>query len=435
MIKGLLKSQTKKEGLFVGTNDYLANAKIDLDPTSEYVTQVQMISLTEENLAHLKVLQPLVKEKLDEIVSNFYKNIGKQPALMQIINDHSTVDRLKKTLQKHIFEMFNGVIDQSYIKQRYIIAHVHVRIGLEPKWYLAAFQDLFESVLGIVEEHTKSMSDYKSALLAVSRIFNFEQQIVLEAYEKENDRIRKEAEDYKNNIKQNVAKNAEELAAISEETSSAIQQIADKTQDIEGLTKSGSDNALETELKSKEGISRLRNLEAVMIDSEQKMSKIAADMEKLTASSKKIEEIATMVTSIAEQTNLLSLNAAIEAARAGEHGKGFAVVAGEVRKLAENTKGAVTEVYSLISEIDRASAEMSLTTTEVQSKIKDGAVRTKETTEFFDQILVSMEEVKQQNIKIAREMEDLSKIVVDINQAVEQVAYSSDELNHITNQL
>ncbi|WP_070001195.1 heme NO-binding domain-containing protein [Cellulosilyticum sp. I15G10I2] len=57
-----------------------------------------------------------------------------------------------------------------------------------------------------------------------------------------------------------------------------------------------------------------------------------------------ITSIVGMVSSIAEQTNLLALNASIEAARAGEEGRGFAVVAEAVRKLAEQSKGAVNEI-------------------------------------------------------------------------------------------
>ena len=68
----------------------------------------------------------------------------------------------------------------------------------------------------------------------------------------------------------------------------------------------------------------------------------------LENNSSQIASIVGTIMGIANQTNLLALNASIEAARAGEHGKGFAVVAEEVRKLADDTKIAVSTIDALV---------------------------------------------------------------------------------------
>ena len=92
------------------------------------------------------------------------------------------------------------------------------------------------------------------------------------------------------------------------------------------------------------GHQELNQIEHQMQSIKDSTEKVAGVINELNHTSGRITQIVEMITQIAEQTNLLALNAAIEAARAGEQGRGFAVVAEEVRKLAEDSATAATEI-------------------------------------------------------------------------------------------
>ena len=116
-------------------------------------------------------------------------------------------------------------------------------------------------------------------------------------------------------------------------------------------------------------------------------SHVSEKMSSLARRSEEIGKVVNVIQEISEQTNLLALNAAIEAARAGEHGRGFAVVAGEVRRLAERTKGATEEIAGTIRSIQDETRETLDVMEESHSAVESGMGETAHARQSLEAII------------------------------------------------
>ena len=151
--------------------------------------------------------------------------------------------------------------------------------------------------------------------------------------------------------------------------------------------------------------------------------------------SKQIGNIIDVIKDIADQTNLLALNAAIEAARAGEQGRGFAVVADEVRKLAERTAKATSEISGMINAIQTEVGEAVTSMDEATKKVAAGVRNVALAGESLRGIVKSVTGLQGMIQQIASATEEMSTVSDTISRDIETIANVSNETSSSSGQI
>jgi methyl-accepting chemotaxis protein len=238
------------------------------------------------------------------------------------------------------------------------------------------------------------------------------------------------------------ANRSNQIATAAEEMSQTVIDIAKNASNI-------AQSSSETAAIAKKGE---EVVEKSVIESKTIVETVNASahvMQSLGQKSKQIGEIIDVINDIADQTNLLALNAAIEAARAGEQGRGFAVVADEVRKLAERTAKATSEISSMIGSIQGEVASAVDAMNHTNEKVNVGlqySVEAGEQLKAIVQSVTSLQNLVQQIATATEEMSTTSEAISGDIQAVaggakeilggsDQIAQSSSELARLAGDL
>jgi methyl-accepting chemotaxis protein len=218
------------------------------------------------------------------------------------------------------------------------------------------------------------------------------------------------------------AKSAETQRDQAVQVATAMQEMSSTVTSVSGSCNKAANAAQQAAETARLGGSIVEGTLKKMRVIAESVGATAKKMEELGKSSDQIGRIIAVIDDIADQTNLLALNAAIEAARAGEQGRGFAVVADEVRKLAERTTTATTEIAQMIKNIQNET-KVAVTAMESGTKqVEEGVTSTAKAGDSLRAIIQMSEQVGGMIAEIATAATEQSSTTEQVNGNVDQIS-------------
>jgi methyl-accepting chemotaxis protein len=226
-----------------------------------------------------------------------------------------------------------------------------------------------------------------------------------------------------------IAAGTRDGAAFAEETSANVEEIVKFSQ----MTSQVSTNTLlegkEATKTAEKGALRISEVVSSIGEIAVSSKDVSLIINELDVSSNKIGEIIQIITAISAQTNLLALNAAIEAARAGEFGKGFSVVADEIRKLADESNSAATQIANLVKENQLKTSSAVTSVGEVEKKVSLGVSKASEVGESIESIMKNINDIVKHIEQIDNDSESQVQSIKEMGHAIKGIATTSNKMS------
>ena len=204
-----------------------------------------------------------------------------------------------------------------------------------------------------------------------------------------------------------------EISTTSKELVQTIKEIAEVADKTAGLAGSG-----------QTGLSRMKATMQQVMDAS---AAINARLGVLSEKASNIGAVVTTISKVADQTNLLSLNAAIEAEKAGDYGRGFAVVATEIRRLADQTALATSDIEQIVKEMQSAVTSGVMGMDKFSEEVRKGVEVVQQVSEELSQIIQHVQALTPNFETVSEGMQSQSLGAQQISDALSQLSEASKQ--------
>lgn len=149
----------------------------------ELQTRLAFLSFGEQDGRNLVEIRDMISSCVDEIIGDFYGHLLEFEELRGILSDAKVVERLKGAQRQYLLSLGQLGDDVEYAEARLRIGLTHERVGLKQKWYLGAFNKLFELIVQRLTAHYPGDACRLSSLvLTLNKVLSLDEIFVVETY-------------------------------------------------------------------------------------------------------------------------------------------------------------------------------------------------------------------------------------------------------------
>ncbi|ABK44341.1 methyl-accepting chemotaxis sensory transducer [Magnetococcus marinus MC-1] len=468
---------------------------LDLD----HIEQMKrFVGFTEKDASILKKLRPVAAKHATAVVNTFYTRLSGFAHLEKIIGGAgSSVERLKRTQEEYLVQLFDGEYGRDYFVRRWRIGQIHNKIGLEPDWYLGGYslyrQLLLPILLDVFDNKPKKV---QRAMAAIDKILTLDSELAIGSYidavmaslrdinvskteiEKKvadyghfidlvadgdlTPRLAIEGDDGLAQLGNNLNVMTERLAEMARSINSASNAMRHTLSSVHKAVADQSSGAAQQAAAVNETTSTLVEIRTTSSQTLEKASELGKSAERtrevgdrgldmveeniagMQSIRNRVEGIAASILALSKQTQQIGEITGVVAGLA-QHSKMLALNASiEAAKAGDSGKGfavVAAEVKDLAEQSEESTAQVQKILTEIQHATDRAVMATEEGVKDVDQGVILMSRTGE----VVRDLKDVihqsvlssQQIVAAVRQeavGIDQVSMAMNEINSVTGQ-